>query len=243
MLKDQIILTCEHATNFIPKKYRGFFPLNKKVKGRWGNEKTKDVLNEHWGWDVGALNLAKYLSKKLNIPLHFFPVSRLLIEGNRYFLRSLFEEFTRNLPDELKKDLIETFWFPHVDGIFRKIQKTIESEKQALHLGIHSFTPVHSGKHRDCDIGILFLSKRKNSRLFGHTLQAELKKQFPNFKIRRNYPYSGDLEGLVKFFSKNYNDDEYIAIELEVNNKHLRKNNSDLYKKIFQAIDRVVAEM
>ena len=108
MLKDQIILTCEHATNFIPKKYRGFFPLNKKVKGRWGNEKTKDVLNEHWGWDVGALNLAKYLSKKLNIPLHFFPVSRLLIEGNRYFLRSLFEEFTRNLPDELKTACLQS---------------------------------------------------------------------------------------------------------------------------------------
>lgn len=223
-MKKNLVLTCEHATNFVPKKYRDIFDPERYVKGTWVEGKIKDIISQHYGYDIGALEVARFISKGTNIPLRAFPVCRLLIEGNRYLRKSFFSKLTNALPETEKDYLIYTYWRPHVEIIERDILRAINKNGHAVHLGIHSFTPNFRGTERNCDIGILFDPKYKTEKDFAHKLQDALKKQFPDFAIRRNYPYAGNSQGLPKFFHKKFSEKQYVGIELEINNKHLRTN-------------------
>ncbi len=165
-----LILTCEHATNFIPEKYKNIFSLEKMVQGRWGEAKVKDVLADHWGWDIGALSVAEYISKKTSVPLSIFPVSRLLIEGNRYLDKSLFSEaFTAKLPPEERSLLKEKYWQSHIDVVCNRIKSF--SGTPVLHVAIHSFTPVFNKVVRQTDLGILFDPKRPQEKILANNLQ------------------------------------------------------------------------
>lgn len=219
----KIFLTCEHASNRIPKNFQTLFDPHRRVRGPWGKKKIKEVLNDHWGLDLGAIDVATYLEKRLNVPLFTYPISRLFLEGNRYLQKSLFSVLTSSLPPEEKEGLIETYWLPHVERIQNMIQGMIQRNRSALHLGIHSFTPERNGVVRCCDIGILFNPKRPMEKQFAHRLQSELQSRLPNFRIRRNYPYAGYSEGLSLLFGKRFPDPHYLGIEIEINNKHIRK--------------------
>ena len=94
MIKRKIIISCEHAGNYIPKEYQYLF------------QGQSDILQSHRGWDIGAYSLAKYLSRHLSAPLFEQKISRLLIEMNRSkSSQELFSAFTKML-DESKKDAL-----------------------------------------------------------------------------------------------------------------------------------------
>lgn len=221
--RTKLFLTCEHASNTIPKAYRHLFSPSRRVKGPWGNEKIQHLLNDHRGSDLGAARVAEALQQELRVPLYVYPVSRLFLEGNRYLQKSLFSVLISSLSTSEKEQLIQTYWLPHVQQIQNRIQRTLNSKATALHLGIHSFTPCHNGIERNCDVGILFNPQRSNEKDLAHRLQRELQQRLPEFRVRRNYPYAGTSEGLSKFFGKKFPDPHYLGIEIEINNKHIRK--------------------
>ncbi|MCC6564118.1 hypothetical protein IT087_04475, partial [Candidatus Uhrbacteria bacterium] len=74
MKRFRLVLACVHATNAIPSAYAKLF----------SSQASKKLLKTHWGFDPGALDVAKELKRRLNAPLHTFPVSRLLIEPDNY---------------------------------------------------------------------------------------------------------------------------------------------------------------
>ena len=66
----KIIILCDHASKTIPKKYKNLGLSQKNV-------------NKHIGWDIGALKLAKKISKRTNSTLIYSGYSRLLVDCNR----------------------------------------------------------------------------------------------------------------------------------------------------------------
>ncbi len=64
------VIVCDHASNRIPEDYRSF-------------GFAEDALQTHIAWDPGALAVARLLSARLDAPLFWPDVSRLVIDCNR----------------------------------------------------------------------------------------------------------------------------------------------------------------
>ncbi|MEK7531578.1 MAG: N-formylglutamate amidohydrolase [Patescibacteria group bacterium] len=215
-----LLLTCEHATNKIPQKYASFFHTHRTVSGPWGRKKVGKLLEDHWGYDPGALWAAKYLQKKLSSPLFFFPYSRLFIEIDSYLKSSLISNILSKLPKIERARLREQYWTPYAERIKKFIEKQNAAGAQIVHIASHSFTPVFKGKERHCDIGVLYDPQRKKEAEVARLLCATLKHELPGFIVRRNYPYTGKSEGLTTHLRKLFKDSRYIGIEIEVNQKY-----------------------
>ncbi len=52
-MSNNLIISCEHAGNEVPKEYRHLF------------EQDPEPLNTHRGVDIGALDLTKTIAKKM----------------------------------------------------------------------------------------------------------------------------------------------------------------------------------
>ena len=196
-MKFDLLITCEHATNFVPKKYAKLFdPL---------------ILKTHRGWDPGALELAESMAKALKAPLIVGEVSRLLVELNRTV--KIFSPF---VPPELHQELLDHYYHPY----WEKVKNALKTKKNILHLSIHSFTPVYEGRVRKADIGILYDPKVEDEKNFATHWQQTLKEQFPGWIIGKNTPYRGTSDGLVTALRPLFRG-KYIGIELEMNQKHV----------------------
>ncbi len=72
--RSPIVLLCEHASCHIPADY-----------GRLGLPEAE--VKRHIGWDIGAADVARGLSARLDAPLFLGTYSRLLIDLNRPLAR------------------------------------------------------------------------------------------------------------------------------------------------------------
>lgn len=219
-----LLLTCEHATNRIPRSYRRFFNPRRVVSGSWGRKRIGALLNDHWGYDPGALVTARYLQRSLRAPLYAFPYSRLFLEADSYRKPSLFSSILRKSPKSEREQLRSQYWVPYAKRIEEFVRKQHARGRQVVHIASHSFTPVLNGVRRACDVGVLFDPKRKAEAQFARSLHRELRGLLPEYRVRKNYPYTGASEGLVTYFRKRFPDRWYIGIEIEVNNRHVRRS-------------------
>ena len=173
--KADILIVCEHASNYIPTVYDNL-------------GLDSEVLNLHVAWDIGALELAKRLSDKLESRLLYATVSRLVYDLNRPpqsadAMPEQSEIFqipgNKNLTDEEKQVRVKACYKPFHKALAKELE-----EARTL-ITIHSFTPVYKGQKRQTDIGILHDA---DDRLADQMLkQAEVCK---DYIIKRNEPYS-----------------------------------------------------
>lgn len=202
-----VVITCEHGGNRIPARYRQRFA------------QARESLQSHRGYDPGALELARSLSKKLSSPLHFETVSRLLIEMNRSLDHPrLFSEFTKPLPEPERIRLIETIYLPYRTGVEQSVARAVRAGS-CLHLSVHSFTPIWNGKTRPTDIGLLFDPHRSFETAVCHVWRRILRRVLPQLKIHFNLPYRGTSDGFTTALRQKWPDDQYAGIEIEVNQK------------------------
>ncbi len=202
-----LLLTCEHGGNDVPPEFAHLFV------------DANAVLASHRGWDPGALQLAEFLSEQFDCPLLSATVTRLLIELNRSLHHPrLFSEFSRTLPRETRQDVISRFYTPHIQRVRSTIQSLLRSNRQVLHVGVHTFTPVFNGESRNCDIGLLYDSRRQCEREFCLAWQHALSAADSTLRIRRNYPYRGSSDGLTTSLRREFKADRYLGVELEVAN-------------------------
>ncbi|RAJ13468.1 N-formylglutamate amidohydrolase [Olleya aquimaris] len=220
----KLVLTCEHGGNDIPRLYKHLFT-------------NQEVLNSHRGFDIGALAIFNHLKPIADFS-KYSTTSRLLIELNRSLHHNqLFSEFTTNLPQLDKAKIITDYYSVYRDEVEAKINTFILKKETVLHLSIHSFTPILNGIKRQCDIGILYDSRKLEEKEFAILLKKEIKAINPELNIRFNYPYLGKSDGFTTYlrqqFSKNY-----IGIEIEVNQRFSENNavNNSLKKVIKQAL-------
>ena len=171
---------CDHASNFIPKKFKNLGLSQKQI-------------SSHIAWDIGARDLTLSLSRSTNSCCVIANFSRLLIDLNRdhkdsdIIIRQSSEGKILGNHNLRKNQLSERLHFHqnyHLN-LSKLIRKKLNEKKKIKLIAIHSFTKKILNKTRACEIGILW-----NSRL---EKVVSLIKFFQslNINVGNNYPYSG----------------------------------------------------
>jgi predicted N-formylglutamate amidohydrolase len=205
-LRDFVLLTCEHGGNRVPAEYARLF------------QGQRDILATHRAYDPGALLLAKILSRRLKTPLHFSTVTRLLVELNRSLGHpALFSEFTKRLSAAQRDTILRKHYEPYRSQVEAEIGSAIDRRRRAVHLSMHSFTPILNNKVRRADVGVLYDPARPGEQSLADLVKKTLATSRPDLQIRKNYPYLGKSDGFTKALRKKWSALHYIGIEIEVN--------------------------
>lgn len=223
------VLTCEHAGNIIPLKFKKLF------------KEAEEILETHRGYDPGAYDLYSRL-KSLASFARAHKESRLLIELNRSLHHpALFSKFTTGIPQELKDELIETYYLPYRCEIENVISNYIKKGEEVVHLSIHSFTPELQGEVRNADIGLLYDPSRKMEKDWCKALKKVILKRDSTLRIRFNYPYRGQADGFTTYLRKKF-PTNYRGIEIEINQKFVCENKmpETLKATFFSAINEMM---
>ncbi len=216
---DAIVITCEHAGNHIPPAYLYLF------------EGKEELINSHRGWDPGALEAARYLADGLQAPLFYTETCRLLVEANRSIgFKDHFSEYTSGLPDKEKQVIIEEYYMPFRRQAEAFLEHLIYSDKNVLHLSVHSLTPVLNGRIREMDISFLFDEAREAEYEFCKALKAALLEKDSKLAVKFNYPYLGTDDGFTTHLRRLFTGDKYAGIEIEFNQQYILDNDKARWK-------------
>lgn len=207
-MKDiEILITCEHASNEVPIEYSHLFL------------EAKDELESHRGYDLGVEPIAELFSNKLKAKYFFTRTTRLLVDCNRSIFREdLFSEFSLNASEEERTEILNKYYHPYRTKVEDYIQNSLNSKK-ILHLSMHSFTPEYQGKMRKTDVGLLLDESRSNEMNFCKRWLGDFNARMPHLHTALNDPYQGANDGFTTYFRNKYRDNEYLGIEVEINQK------------------------
>ncbi len=213
-MADRLFVTCEHAGNVVPKRYRSLFV---------GHE---HLLPTHRGWDPGALRLAREMSARFGAPLYFEETTRLLVDLNRSVRTpDLHSEATRHLSLAERREILDAWYHPHrrrVDAAMAEsVAEATRRGDRVVHIASHSFTPKLHGHVRTADIGLLYDPGRPGEVAFSSNWLEALKATDPSLRLRRNYPYRGKSDGVAQSLRRRHPADRYVGIELEVNQRYV----------------------
>ncbi|MCE9555773.1 MAG: N-formylglutamate amidohydrolase [Planctomycetes bacterium] len=209
----RLVLSCEHGGCEVPAAYRVLFR---------GQDR---LLRSHRGCDPGSLELAEYLAAALSAPLIASTVTRLLVELNRSVGHPrLFSWLTQTLDAKEREAVLREYYKPHRALVEKSIKTALGRSGAALHLGVHTFTPVMKGSVRRADIGLLYDPSRKLERSWATAWRAALRKRRPDLVVRRNYPYLGVSDGLTTSLRRQLASNSYAGLELEVNQRWFRRS-------------------
>lgn len=207
------VVTCEHAGNRIPARYRDCFA------------NQQEALESHRGYDRGALQMAKDLARELNAPLFHSTVSRLLVDLNRSpGHRRLHADAVRRLPAEVRREILASHYAPFRSNTEKTIGHAIAAGKRVIHISSHSFTPVLDREVRTADVGLLYDPRRRSELALCEAWQSALVAREPGLRVRRNYPYTGKSDGFAAFLRHRHSAKDYIGIELEINQSLVSKD-------------------
>ena len=217
------LVTCEHGGNRIPRRYAEAFAPHRAL------------LESHRGWDPGALNLARQLAKSLDAPLVFSETSRLLVDVNRSeHHRALFSLISRALPRDERTRILDEYYRPYRAEVAAAAEALSAAGKRMIHLSVHSFTPVLDGETRIGDIGLLYDPRRPHEAMLCANWLAELAAALPGLRVRRNYPYRGNTDGMTTSLRRAYHADRYLGVEVELNQRLLSEPKT--YRRVCHAI-------
>ena len=186
--KAPILLICDHASPAVPKSM-GYIGLD------------KSTFEQHVAWDIGAGDVTRRLSKKLDAVAVLSGYSRLLIDVNRHpgDLSSIPEKSdTIIIPGNLKLskkqqlERIENFFWPYHQSITNTLAILWRRGPVPALFSIHSFTPKLGGRRRHWDISVLW---NRDPRLALPLLEKLKKIDTGSFIVGNNEPYSGKKLG------------------------------------------------
>lgn len=179
------LITCDHATNRIPKSVgEGCLGL------------TRDDMERHIAYDVGAAGVSRYLSGILNSSAILSNFSRLVIDPNRgefdpTVLMRLYDGSiipgNRHADQDEKERRLNAFHRPYHNAL----ADIADRRNDTIIVSVHSFTPKLKGKTtRPWQIGVL----HSDDRSFSEPLMKRLMQE-NDLTIGDNQPYSGYLPG------------------------------------------------
>ncbi|MBJ26818.1 MAG: N-formylglutamate amidohydrolase [Rhodospirillaceae bacterium] len=175
-------VTCDHASNLVPKHMN-----NLGI--------TSTEMNRHIGWDIGALGVAKELSKILDARLISGNYSRLIVDLNRPTSSPTFIPKTAdgtpipaniNISEKEKKERTIFFHKEYHLNIEKWLDRLILEGVIPVIIAIHSFTPVFQNFRRPWHIGLLY----EHDQRFVLPLRNELLLRNSNLIIGDNQPYA-----------------------------------------------------
>lgn len=224
------MLTCEHGGNAVPAAYASLFQT----------ERAARALGGHRGMDIGALTLAQFLSRSLDVPLHAARVSRLLVDLNRSRHHpQLYSEFSSRLDAAARERLLGEFYEPYRGRIEDAIRASIRTGP-VCHISVHSFAPRLGGVERNADIGLLYDPSRPAERAFCSRWLEALTAADSEVRVRRNYPYRGKADGLTTYLRRVFGGKDYLGIELEANQRRLREAPEATAELIARTLRKVI---
>jgi predicted N-formylglutamate amidohydrolase len=204
--RDQLLLTCEHGGNRVPRAYASRF------RG------AAAVLESHRGWDPGALALARKLARHFGLPLRSVTTSRLLVEANRSPENPrIWSAYTAALPPQERQRILDRHYWPHRRDVEAAVGASVAARRRVVHVAVHSFTPRIDGEIRKGDVGLLYDPARPRERALALRWQGILRDLDPTLRVRRNHPYRGIADGLATWLRRRFPDADYAGFELEVN--------------------------
>lgn len=176
-----LVLTCDHASNFVPPEYGGL-------------GLSKSELAEHIAWDPGALAVARGISSRLDTALIETRISRLVLDCNRPLdAPDLISEVSETTPVPGNKSLsaadrkarIARCWRPFHNAVDAVIEDRNDAGLASWLVSVHSFTPVYKGVRRPWHIGII----HDDDTRLAEPLIAALR-EIPGITVGVNEPYS-----------------------------------------------------
>lgn len=231
-----IVLVCEHASAFIP-----------DVFGDLGL--THAASSSHAAWDIGALDVAKFLSVGLGAPLVSGCVSRLVYDCNRPLdavgaipEKSEIYDVPGNvglsdLDRRVRYDLIHEPFHAAVKDTMAA--QAMASGQLPVLVTVHSFTPVYNGQTRDLDIGYLFDSKPA---LAEAAIAAETR--IGRFKTALNEPYA-PKDGVTHTLELHGDSQGHENVMIEVRNDLIEtsKSAADIAAHLQEVLSQAVAQI
>lgn len=205
-VRTPLLLTCEHATNDLPPGIRP-------------SEAEREILESHWGWDIGAWALTRELAAALHAPAVAFRWTRLWIDVNRRvddptLVRRLADNlelgWNRRLsPGGVERRVLDSH-APFHEEIDRQLLRRVVRGVRPLLLAVHSFTPLHEGRRRGFDAGVLYERHGPLARRVGRALRGA------GLDVRYNRPYSG-MAGMMYSADRHGKHHDLPCLELELN--------------------------
>jgi predicted N-formylglutamate amidohydrolase len=176
------------------------------------------LLDSHRGYDPGALRMARALAQACGAPLVSATVSRLVIDLNRSIGHpQLYSAATRRTAASVREEIVAQHYRPYRAEVERLVGLAVSRGRRVIHISSHSFTPVLDGVARRADVGLLYDPGRNGEAALCARWKAALAAFAPELKVRRNYPYAGNGDGLTSYLRRRYAHAVYVGIELEIN--------------------------
>lgn len=229
---NQIVITCEHATN-------NFHNFEKFL-----SKSDKQFINTHWAYDPGAKDVALKLAEITNTLLIYPNFSRLILDPNRSLISStLIREFVEgnvrfemNHPDiQIRSKRLELFYYPYHEILY----EVFDFIKPKYFISVHSFTKQYENNPpREYEIGLLY----NTANPLITKLAAELEKH--SITYRHNMPYTAALcNGFNIMESYDYpNMTEGVCIEIrndKATDPEYQVKISDILKTVMNDICKI----
>ena len=178
-----IVITCDHASHATP-----------AALGTLGIDEGQ--LLRHIGWDIGAADIALYLSARFDAPAVLSGVSRLVIDCNRGLTDPA------SIPEasdgvtipanarigEADRRQRQANWFwPYHQAVEKIVQNRLAAGRPPVIVSVHSMTDRMRGQFRPWEIA---LSSHEDRRLTDSVLAAL--RETPGLVVGDNEPYNLD---------------------------------------------------
>ncbi len=208
------VLVCDHATNHIP-----------PVFGALGL--AAGLRDSHVVWDPGALDLARRLSARLDAPLIYPGVSRLVIDCNRDIdapdsivrvSEAISVPGNLDISPRERARRKQAYYDPFHHTLDTHLARRRERHIATALIAIHTFTPVFHGKARPWHAGVIFDAGNRLAEAASDALAAD-----PDLCIGRNQPYAPD-DGVYFTVSRHTGRHGIAGLMLEIRNDLLRDN-------------------
>jgi predicted N-formylglutamate amidohydrolase len=184
------VLVCDHADNAIPARLK-----------QLGLEPA--ALTQHIAWDIGAAQVTRLLSARLDAPAVLAGYSRLVIDCNRppghptsivAISDGIIIHGNSNLDDAHADIRLNQVFWPYHHAVAQTLAhhwRHDQDHAPAL-IAVHSFTPAMNGVSRPWHLGVLW---NRDPRL-AEPLLAHLRAD-PALCVGDNEPYSGREVGFT----------------------------------------------
>jgi predicted N-formylglutamate amidohydrolase len=158
---------------------------------------NESALELHIAWDIGAAEVTRRLSQKLDAAAVLAGYSRLLIDVNRQpgdpgsipqISDTTMVPGNQNLSEEEQLERVESFFWPYHHAVSNALAHLWRRGPAPALFSIHSFTPSLGGEDRYWDIGVLW---NRDPRLAVPLLDRLKAVDDGRYHVGDNEPYSG----------------------------------------------------